>query len=281
MASQFTDVVWPGWEVVRKIGEGSFGGVYEIHRTLPDGRVEKAALKKLTVPKDNSEIRELYSQSFSKENIIAHYKDQMRELVNEYTLTQELNGCRNVVACHDVQCVQHTDGIGWDIYIRMELLKPLKHVLSADYQEMAVLKLGLSLCNALLACQEHHIVHRDIKPENILVSDRGEFKLGDFGIAKVSEKTATGTMTGTMGYMAPEVANRWHYGAQADIYSLGMVLYWLMNDNYASIPAASSADSDRGTAGSCCPAAAGRRSSAAPDQRLRGAEKCGMQSLRV
>ena len=225
----YENVNFPGWEVVRKIGEGSFGGVYEIHRTLPDGRVEKAALKKLTVPKDNSEIRELYSQSFSKENITAHYKDQMRELVNEYTLTQELNGCRNVVACHDVQCVQHADGIGWDIYIRMELLKPLKHVLSADYQEMAVLKLGLSLCNALLACQEHHIVHRDIKPENILVSDRGEFKLGDFGIAKVSEKTATGTMTGTMGYMAPEVANRWHYGAQADIYSLGMVLYWMMN----------------------------------------------------
>ena len=225
----YENIHFPGWEVVRKIGEGSFGGVYARHRTLPDGRVEKAALKKLTVPKDNSEIRELYSQSFSKENITAHYKDQMRELVNEYTLTQELNGCRNVVACHDVQCVQHTDGIGWDIYIRMELLKPLKHVLSADYRELTVLKLGLSLCNALLACQEHHIVHRDIKPENILVSDRGEFKLGDFGIAKVSEKTATGTMIGTMGYMAPEVANRWHYGAQADIYSLGMVLYWMMN----------------------------------------------------
>ena len=165
----------------------------------------------------------------SKENITAHYKDQMQGLVNEYTLTQELNGCRNVVACHEVQCVQHADGIGWDIYIRMELLKPLKQVLSIDYHEATVLKLGLSLCSALLACQEHHIIHRDIKPENILVSDRGEFKLGDFGIAKVSEKTATGTMTGTMGYMAPEVANRWHYGAQADIYSLGMVLYWMMN----------------------------------------------------
>ena len=225
----YENIRFPGWEVVRKIGEGSFGGVYEIHRTLPDGRVEKAALKKLTVPKDNSEIRELYSQSFSKENITAHYKDQMQGLVNEYTLTQELNGCRNVVACHEVQCVQHADGIGWDIYIRMELLKPLKQVLSIDYHEATFLKLGLSLCSALLACQEHHIIHRDIKPENILVSDRGEFKLGDFGIAKVSEKTATGTLIGTTGYMAPEVANRWHYGAQADIYSLGMVLYWMMN----------------------------------------------------
>ena len=153
----------------------------------------------------------------------------MQELVSEYALTQDLCGCKNVVTCHDVQCVQHSDGIGWDIYIRMELLKPLAQVLGTDYQDADVLKLGLNLCNALLACQEHSIIHRDIKPENILVSDKGEYKLGDFGIAKVSEKAATGTMTGTMSYMAPEVANRRHYGAQADIYSLGMVLYWMMN----------------------------------------------------
>ena len=227
--AQFENIDFPGWEVVRKIGEGSFGGVYEIHRTLPGGLVEKCALKKLSVPKDASEIQDLYSQSFSRESITAHYQDQMSELVNEYSLTQELNGCKNVVACHDVKCVQHDDGIGWDIYIRMELLRPLKQVLGPEYRERVVLRLGMEMCNALLACQEHKIIHRDIKPENILVSEKGEFKLGDFGIAKVSEKTATGTMTGTMGYMAPEVANRWHYGAQADIYSLGMVLYWMMN----------------------------------------------------
>ena len=225
----FENIDFPGWEVVRKIGEGSFGGVYEIHRTLPGGRVEKCALKKLAVPKDASEIQDLYSQSFSRESITAHYQDQMSELVREYSLTQELNGCKNVVACHDVKYVQHDDGIGWDIYIRMELLRPLKQVLGPEYRERVVLRLGMEMCNALLACQEHKIIHRDIKPENILVSEKGEFKLGDFGIAKVSEKTATGTMTGTMGYMAPEVANRWHYGAQADIYSLGMVLYWMMN----------------------------------------------------
>ena len=225
----YENIHFPGWEVVRKIGEGSFGGVYEIHRTLPGGQVEKCALKKLAVPKDASEIQDLYSQSFSRESITAHYQDQMGELVNEYSLTQELSSCKNVVGCYDVRFIQHDDGIGWDIYIRMELLNPLRQALSAEYQEATVLRLGLDMCNALLACQEHSIIHRDIKPENILVSDRGEFKLGDFGIAKVSERTGTGTMTGTMGYMAPEVANRQHYGPQADIYSLGMVLYWMMN----------------------------------------------------
>ena len=227
--AQFENIDFPGWEVARKIGEGSFGGVYEIHRTLPGGRVEKCALKKLAVPRNDGEIQELISQSFSTESITAHYKNQMGELVNEYSLTQELSSCKNVVGCYDVRFIQHEDGIGWDIYIRMELLNPLRQALSAEYQEATVLRLGLDMCNALLACQEHSIIHRDIKPENILVSDRGEFKLGDFGIAKVSERTGTGTMTGTMGYMAPEVANRQHYGPQADIYSLGMVLYWMMN----------------------------------------------------
>ena len=64
MASRFTDVVWPGWEVVRKLGVGSFGGVYEIQRTLPDGQVEKGALKKLTLPRNPDEIEELRSNQF-------------------------------------------------------------------------------------------------------------------------------------------------------------------------------------------------------------------------
>ena len=230
MQYQFLDIHFPGWEVVRKLGQGSFGGVYEIQRTLPDGQVEKAALKKLSVPRDSGEIEEFRSQSFSMESITAHYKDQMSDLVREYSLMQELSSCKNIVACHDVQYTRQSNGIGWDVYIRMELLKPLKQVLPVNYSETTVLKLGLSLCNALRACQKCNIIHRDIKPENILVSSDGVFKLGDFGIAKISEKTTVGTLTGTAGYMAPEVANRWNYGPASDIYSLGMVLYWAMNE---------------------------------------------------
>lgn len=229
MSEQFDGVSFPGWEVVRKIGQGSFGGVYEIQRTLPDGRTEKAALKKLSVPQDRAEIEDMLSKSFSTESITAHYRDQMGDLVKEYSMMQELSGCGNVVTCHDIQYVQQEGGIGWTVYIRMELLCPLKKALPIEYQEETVIRLGLDICNALKACQKKNIIHRDIKPENILVSENGDYKLTDFGIAKVSEKTGSGTKAGTNSYMAPEVANRQHYGASVDIYSLGMVLYWMMN----------------------------------------------------
>ena len=221
---------YPGWEVVRKLGEGSFGGVYEIQRTLPDGTVERAALKKLTVPKDPGEIAELYAQSYDNASITAHFKEQMQDLVQEYSFMQELGENPNVVHCQDLRTIQHEDGIGWDIYIRMELLKPLKIWLSDRYDERRVIRLGLNMCSALNGCHQRNIIHRDIKPENILVTEDGRFKLGDFGIAKVCDKTATGTLTGTYSYMAPEIANRQHYGVSADIYSLGLVMYWMMNE---------------------------------------------------
>lgn len=223
--------VFPGWIVERKLGEGSFGGVFEIVRILPDGKEERSALKKLTVPKDPEEIDVLRSQKFSDERISAYFRQQMEELVAEYVFMQELGESPSVVSCQDIRYEQHEDGIGWDIYIRMELLQPLKRYIAREYNEYQVLRLGMDICRALMACERNHIIHRDIKPENILVTEAGRYKLGDFGIAKVSEKTETGTMAGTNGYMAPEVANRQHYGREVDIYSLGMVLYWMMNNN--------------------------------------------------
>jgi serine/threonine-protein kinase len=62
------------------------------------------------------------------------------------------------------------------------------------------------------------------------VSEDGTFKLGDFGIAKTIEKTMGGTKTGTYSYMAPEVYLNKPYGSAADQYSLGMVIYWLLNN---------------------------------------------------
>ena len=222
------DVNWPGWEVSRLIGRGSYGAVYEIRRELY-GNVEKAALKHIRIPQNSSDIKELYNDGYDEESITATFESHLKNIISEYSLMRKLNGSANVVNCDDVRVEEDRNEIGWDIYIKMELLTPMTDQLPKQIPEETVIKLGRDLCSALVLCRKHSIVHRDIKPQNIFVSDDGDYKLGDFGIAKTVEKTMGGTKTGTYKYMAPEVYNNQPYGHQADIYSLGLVLYWLLN----------------------------------------------------
>ena len=220
---------WPGWETVRLIGRGSFGTVYEIQRNVFDD-VEKAALKVISIPQNASDIDEMYSDGYDDESITSTFQSHLKSIVAEYSLMRKMNGSANIVNCDDIRYIQHDDGIGWDIFIKMELLTPLTKSLPADIPEESVIKIAHDICSALELCKRHEIVHRDIKPQNIFVSPNGDYKLGDFGIAKTVEKTMGGTKIGTYKYMAPEVYNNQPYGSGADIYSLGLVLYWLLNE---------------------------------------------------
>lgn len=229
MADENFQIVYPGWEVVRKIGGGSYGTVYEIRRELY-GKTERAALKHISIPHSASELEELQVSGYTEESITAHFKSYLADVVKEYLLMAELKGYTNIVCCDDVRQVQKESGFGWDIYIRMELLTPLIKTIGKELPEEEIIKLGRDLCAALAVCRKCSILHRDIKPQNILVSRYGDYKLGDFGIAKIVERTSGGTIIGTYDYMAPEVYNKQPYGYLADIYSVGMVLYWLLNE---------------------------------------------------
>jgi len=221
--------MWPGWDTVQLIGRGSFGAVYEIERKVFD-ETEKAALKVISIPQNDSDIEELYSDGYDDESITNTFKSHLKSIVAEYSLMRKMNGCSNIVNCDDVRYIQHDDGIGWDIFIKMELLTPLTKAVATDCSEATVIKIAKDMCVALELCKKHEIVHRDIKPQNIFVSPNVDYKLGDFGIAKTVEKTMGGTKIGTYKYMAPEVYHYQPYGHNADIYSLGLVLYWLLNE---------------------------------------------------
>ena len=223
------NVMWPGWETVRLIGRGGFGAVYEIQRTIFSD-TEQAALKVISIPQNESDIDELYGEGYDSETVTSTFQAYLQSIVAEYSLMRKLNGSAHIVSCDDVRYVQHDDGIGWDIFIKMELLTALPKALPAQITEETVLKIARDMCAALELCNEYKIIHRDIKPQNIFVSKHGDYKLGDFGIAKTVEKTMGGTKIGTYKYMAPEVYNNQPYGATADIYSLGLVLYWLLNE---------------------------------------------------
>lgn len=229
MAERERFPVYPGWETVRKIDNGSFGAVYEIRREL-FGVIEKAALKHISIPQNENDVEELYSCGYDEASIKSHYESYLADIVREYQLMSEMKGHTNVVYCDDIRCSEKKGSLGWDVYIKMELLTPLMKALDQVSEEEQIIRLGKELCGALSLCRSRSIIHRDIKPQNIFLSRDGDFKLGDFGIAKTVEKTAGGTKIGTYSYMAPEVYNNQPYGHEADIYSLGLVLYWLLND---------------------------------------------------
>ena len=223
---------WPGWETVKLIGRGSFGAVYEIKRILEKVDIEeKAALKVISIPQNVSDIEEMYNDGYDNESITETFNEHLNNIVAEYSMMKKMNDCVNIVNCDDIRYIQHDDGIGWDIFIKMELLTPLTKSLPEAISDDIVIKLGSDICNALVACKKFDVVHRDIKPQNIFISPNGDYKLGDFGIAKTVEKTMGGTKIGTYKYMAPEVYNNRPYGSSADIYSLGLVMYWLLNEH--------------------------------------------------
>ena len=223
------NICWPGWETVRLIGRGSFGSVYEIQRNV-FGDVEKAALKVISIPQNDSDISALYDDGYDEESITNTFKSHLQSIIAEYSLMCKLNGCANIVNCEDVRYVQHDDGIGWDIFIKMELLTPLTKVLPAEIQEETVVKLAKDICNALILCKRLGIVYRDVAPQNILVSANGDYKLGDFAIRKTIEEAACCLNIGMCRYAAPEVYTCQSYGPAADVYSLGLVLYWMLNE---------------------------------------------------
>lgn len=220
----------PGWKIVRCIGSGSSGKVYELKKKDEYGGDFHCALKVISVPGSQKEYDEML-ETMSEFAMRAKLREKVEEISNEYRLLGALRGHPNVVNCEDQMIIPHENDMGWDIYIRMELLQSLPDYVRENGMTVEnVIKLGSDMCSALELCRENNIIHRDIKPQNIFVSRYGVFKLGDFGVAKASTIRTSADKVGTYSYMAPEVYKGKGYDDRVDIYSLGMVLYWLLNE---------------------------------------------------
>lgn len=224
--------VWKEWKIIEKLGEGSFGRVYRAVRE-ERGTAFYSAIKVITIPQSESEISSMMSDGMDKESTRSYYQGIVDDCINEIEMMESLKGTTNIVSVDDYKVVQHKDKICWDIYIRMELLTGLnEYAAGKTLAEGEVIRLGMDICKALEYCEKLNIIHRDVKPENIFITKFNEFKLGDFGIARKLEKTKESlSRKGTYNYMAPEVYHGRDYGADIDTYSLGILLYKLMNHN--------------------------------------------------
>ncbi|MBQ1311493.1 MAG: protein kinase [Blautia sp.] len=223
---------WPEWKIIEKTGEGASGSVYKAERT-EHGHSFYSAIKIISIPSSREELQSVRSETGDEKSAREYFETLMEDCIQEISTMEYFRGNSHVVAVEDFKVTEYLDEIGWDIFIRMEYLTTFTdYCTERSLSEEEVIRLGIDLCKALEYCGRLNIIHRDIKPENIFVSRFGDFKLGDFGIAREMEKSVSAlSKKGTYSYMAPEMYRGEPYDGRADLYSLGIVLYRLMNHN--------------------------------------------------
>ena len=212
------------WTVDSKIAEGRFSKVFKVSR-IDDGRVRHQCLKTIRFPAGNEELSRVISSGIYQN--VQQYLDEVEKSVR---LNMEkmlmLRDNKNIVRFDNYEIIKESSC--FYLVILTELLQPLSDYLKVDSaRQNDVIKIGADLCSALEGFREVGIIHHEVKPENVYVDRYGNFKLGDFGICK----GRFGEDKITSAYIAPELYAKAPIDISSDIYSLGILIYKLLNNN--------------------------------------------------
>ena len=226
------ELFFEDWEIREELGRGANGSVYRLGKELM-GIEQDAAMKVVHIEPDGMMDEMLRSMGQTDASIASRHREDLGGVVREIVTMMALKNHPNVVRCEDFKVYRIGERDSWDIQIKMELLTSLHaRMRGGPLPEEEILRVGRDLCQALSACGEYNLIHRDVKPANIFADERGRYKLGDFGTARLQSSGSTMTQkAGSELYMAPEVLSGGHYDHRVDIYSLGIVLYQLANGN--------------------------------------------------
>ena len=202
------------YRIVRLLGEGGMGAVYEAEQEQPRRSVALKVLK----------------PGFCTQ-------DALRRLERE---AQALGRLQHPGIAQIYEGGTADTGFGPQPYFAMELIRGELLLVDARTHRLSTrqrLELMMRICEAVHHAHQRGLIHRDLKPGNILVDETGQPKILDFGVARmtgneeeVTRQTSAGQIIGTLSYMSPEqvLADPLELDIRSDIYSLGVILYELL-----------------------------------------------------
>ena len=234
------------YRILKRLGEGGFGAVYLAH----DERVDRDVAIKLFRPRDENLIAfatsssedglQVLRQRFVREARILGRLADSPYIVNVYEFGETEEGSPYYVMPYVASHLGQL--LGRDVFDRASLdeLDRSAHPRALPLEQC--LTLLHQILQGMKAAHAHGLVHRDIKPSNILLSDAGEVRIADFGIAKEPDTQISVSRVGmgSRNYMAPEQReSAKHVDGRADIYSIGVLAYRMLT---GKLPAGRYAD---------------------------------------
>ncbi|HVQ30185.1 MAG TPA: serine/threonine-protein kinase, partial [Vicinamibacteria bacterium] len=195
------------YEIVRKLGAGAFGEVYEAKDIALD---RKVAVKRIRLDAfaEGPELEEVKQRFIQEAQVAAQLRHP------------------GIVTIHDIGARGSSSFMVMELVGGQTLQAVLREKGRLDLEE--TLRIVKAVASALDFAHANGVIHRDVKPANLMVDASGHVKVMDFGIAKASTSgniTRTGAIMGTPNYMAPEQARGTPVDGRADLFSLGCVLY--------------------------------------------------------
>ena len=216
------DNIFNDWKIEDVISYGKFSTIYKANKS--DGSV--AAVKYVSLPLPKLEMDKIISLGYAKNHQeVNNYF--MNNINNEVKIMKQFNGNPYIVNCYNTHVEQSNVGVNY--YVMMEYVEDLKtHYGSKVISIDDVLKIARDVCSALTLCSSINLIHGDIKPENVFLGLDGNYKLGDFSSSFNINNSCVNDY-GSLNYMAPEKYNGKKLDYSSDIYSLGIMMYQLIN----------------------------------------------------
>jgi serine/threonine protein kinase/cytochrome c-type biogenesis protein CcmH/NrfG len=203
---------WGGFNLLARVGAGGFGEVYRAW----DPSLQREVALKLLLP---GALGSSSTGSLSDD----HYEAVLREARALASVKHP-----NIVSIYGVD--RHDDRVGfWTDFVRGRTLCAIVNDHGPfGYREAALM--GIDVARALAAVHRAGLLHRDIKPENVMREEGGRILLMDFGLSTLPHRSTE--LSGTLNYMAPELFRGEPASVAADIYALGILLYFLVTGTH-------------------------------------------------